>query len=64
MKNVENFSHMNSVQLMEINGGGLAYDLGRIIRFLGLSAGGHPIGTSIAVADWQINAMINEAENG
>ncbi|MEN8202274.1 MAG: hypothetical protein ABFS28_06740 [Bacteroidota bacterium] len=64
MKNVQNFSPLTSDQLMEVNGGGFAYDLGRIIRFIGLSGGGSPIGVTNAILDWQINALINEAENG
>jgi len=62
MKKVENFCLMSTDQLRDINGGGFAYDVGRIIRFLGISAG-QPIGTLNALADWEINKIINEIEN-
>lgn len=64
MKNEENFSQLTTEQAMDINGGGIAYDIGRIIRFIGLWGGGINAGAARAVADWQINALINEAENG
>ena len=63
MKHVKHFSPLTSTQLMETSGGGLAYDVGRIIRFLGISAGQF-VGTANAVVDWQINALVNEIENG
>ena len=63
MKNRETISEMSVEQLREINGGGFAYDVGRILRFIGLSGGGHPGALAYAVTDWQVNAMINEKAN-
>ena len=54
---------MTPGQLRAQNGGGFAYDVGRIIRFLNISAG-TTIGTANALADWTINAIVNEIENG
>jgi len=62
MKKRENISEMTVDQLKEMNGGGFAYDVGRILRFIGLS-GGHPVATAYAITDWQINAMISEDAN-
>jgi len=64
MKNAENFSLLTAEQLIEVNGGGFAYDVGRILRFIGLSGGGSGFGVTTAILDWQINAAINESENG
>ena len=63
MKNKETMSEMSVEQLRELNGGGFAYDVGRILRFIGLSGGGHPGALAYAVTDWQVNAMINEDAN-
>ncbi len=63
MKNRENISEMTVEQLREMNGGGFAYDVGRILRFIGLSGGGHPGALAYAVVDWEVNAMINEDAN-
>lgn len=64
MKNEENFSLMTTEQLMDMNGGGIAYDIGRVIRFIGIWGGGTNAGAIRAITDWQVNAVINEAENG
>jgi len=50
---------MDEGQLVQTSGGGFAYDLGRIIRFIGISGGGSAIGTTMAVTDWIINSAIN-----
>ena len=63
MKNRETMSKMSVEQLRELNGGGFAYDVGRILRFIGLSGGGHPGALAYAVTDWQVNAMLNEMAN-
>ena len=63
MKNRENFKEMTPEQLLDTNGGGFAYDVGRILRFIGLSGGGHPGALAYAVTDWQVNAMIDEMAN-
>ena len=60
MKNTENFSTMDAEQLHDVNGGGFAYDVGRVIRFIGLSVGGqNPYALNYAIADWHLNALIN-----
>jgi hypothetical protein len=63
MKNKETLKEMNTVQLREINGGGFAFDVGRVLRFFALSGGGSPQGLAYALTDWQVNAMINEDVN-
>ncbi len=60
---IEHFTPMGSEQLLETNGGGFAYDVGRVLRFIGMSAGGY-MGPTLAIIDWQITTAINNAENG
>jgi ferredoxin-NADP reductase len=57
-KTMEYFKPMDECQLMQTSGGGFAYDLGRIIRFIGISAGSG-IGTTFAMVDWMVNDVIN-----
>ena len=59
MKNTTLFSTMDAEQLREVNGGGFAFDLGRVIRFIGLTGGG--ANTTYAIIDWIINDAANEA---
>lgn len=60
----EYFESMDSVQLMDINGGGFAYDVGRVIRFLGVSAlCANPISITNGIVDWMVTDIINEAAN-
>jgi hypothetical protein len=54
---IESFTPMGTQQLMETNGGGFAYDVGRILRFLSIAAGGNPIQIANAITDWQVNAI-------
>jgi hypothetical protein len=62
MKTIETITELSTDQAREINGGGFAYDLGRAIRFLGLSGAG--ITVHNALVDWWINDAANTAENG
>ena len=62
MKTTEGFSAINAEQLREVNGGGFAYDIGRIIRFIGLSGGSGMYATH-AIMDWIINDAANKAVN-
>lgn len=59
----ENFTPIGSNELMETSGGGIAYDIGRVLRFIGLY-GGSATSLPYAIADWQINAALNDLENG
>jgi bacteriocin-like protein len=55
------FKLLNEDQLTEINGGGFAYDVGRVIRFFIMAApGNNPAMTSYAINDWVANGMLNE----
>ena len=56
------FTPMNEAMLLEINGGGFAYDVGRALRFL-LLMGPSGTNTAIATCDWIINDVANEAAN-
>jgi hypothetical protein len=59
MKNkIENFTPMGTTQLMETNGGGFAYDVGRVLRFISLMGPNAAI-TAMAISEWQVNATIN-----
>lgn len=58
------FKNLEEKQLLELNGGGFAYDVGRVIRFIGISianGGGTPalgttaLGVEMARMDWEIN---------
>ena len=60
--NFEHFSPITSQELGEINGGGFAYDVGRILRFLSLALPGDGPSIAYAVSDWQINEMINNPD--
>lgn len=61
MENRDLFSTMDAERMKQVNGGGFAYDVGRVIRFIGLSGTGY--NTWYAIIDWEINKAINEAEN-
>ena len=49
MKTTENFQVISTEQLREINGGGFAYDVGRVLRFIGIT---YAEGIYSACADW------------
>ena len=55
--NIENFTSLGTQELLETNGGGFAHDVGRILRFLSIAAGGDPIAIANAITDWQVNAI-------
>ncbi len=57
-KKIEHFAALGSEELLETNGGGFAYDLGRVMRFLSFGPL-TTIGAAQAIIDWQINSMIN-----
>ena len=50
-------------ELVSINGGGFAYDVGRVLRFLSIY-GGNPLKLPEAMTDWYVNDLINKLENG
>ena len=60
MKNIQNLSTMSAEQLMEVNGGGLAYDLGRALRSLAMYCYG---GAAALIADNAYMDTINEYAN-
>jgi len=60
---IEHFTPMGTEQLLETNGGGFAYDVGGVLRFIVIGAGGFA-GPTFAIIDWQTNTIINNAENG
>jgi len=52
---------MGAEQLHEVNGGGFAYDVGRVLRFIALSGGGlNSIALTNAIIDWQITTELNK----
>ena len=59
MKKTQVSSTMDVKQLQETNGGGIAYDIGRLLRFIGLAA---PGGANLvyAVTDWEVTTELNE----
>jgi len=60
MKNeIENFTPIGTRKLMETNGGGFAYDVGRVLRFISLMGPNAGI-TALAISEWQVNATINK----
>ena len=66
MRNInEEFTTLDADQLVVINGGGFAYDVGRVLRFFVMSGGGHdPAMMLNAVGDWIANDVANNAANG
>jgi len=60
----EHFTSINTEKLREINGGGFAYDVGRVIRYFVISGGGiAPIGIATGLADWIGNDVANQIAN-
>jgi hypothetical protein len=57
--NIENFASIGSQELMEINGGGFAFDVGRVLRFIGLALPGDVSSLAHACADWGVRAEKN-----
>ena len=49
-------------ELIDIEGGGLSYDIGRALRFIGINIGygGGTVGISMAIADSIIVELQNE----
>lgn len=52
------FQELSDSELRETAGGSFAYDLGRVIRFLGISGGGMNVGA--AMADWYATSVLNQ----
>jgi hypothetical protein len=60
--NTSDFTELNPEECMALSGGGFAYDVGRIIRWLALGgASATPYGVASATADWIVNDTANEA---
>lgn len=60
MEHMALFKTLDADRLMEINGGGFAYDAGRVLRFLFfVQTYGYPY----ADADWYANQLLNEEAN-
>ena len=57
--NIENFASIGSQELMETNGGGFAFDVGRVLRFIGLALPGDVSSMAHACADWGARAENN-----
>lgn len=55
----ENFTPIGSSELMETNGGGFSFDVGRVLRFFALSMPGDPASIAYALADWEVRAEYN-----
>jgi hypothetical protein len=53
--NIEIFNPMGDQELIKTNGGGFAYDVGRVLRFLAIALPGTAISVTNAITDWQIN---------
>jgi hypothetical protein len=65
MKNLtEHFSALDTDKLVSTSGGGFAYDVGRFLRFIAKSGGClDPIMRTMAIADWIVNDVANDAYN-
>jgi hypothetical protein len=54
------FRSLDAHQLAEINGGGFAYDVGRLLRFISIvGLGQNPILNAKALGDWIVNDTVN-----
>lgn len=60
MEPIVQFRTLDTDRLMEINGGGFAYDVGRTLRFVYLY---YTYGYLTADADWYANKLLNEEAN-
>ena len=61
MKKIENLKEMTVEQLMEMNGGGFAYDVGRFLRYIAL--GGTTANPMNAYVDFVVNEIVNDIVN-
>ena len=61
MKNRENLLEMTTEQLMEMSGGGFAYDVGRFLRYIAL--GGTTANPRNAYVDFVVNEIVNDIVN-
>lgn len=52
-----NICELSDAEVHAIEGGSLAYQVGRVIRFIGISGGGSNVGA--AMADWYATSVIN-----
>ena len=66
MRNIsDEFTTLDANQLVMINGGGFAYDVGRVLRFFAISGGClNPVMMLNAMGDWIVNDLANDAVNG
>ncbi len=53
-------TELDAIELEAVSGGDLAYDVGRLVRFVYLSGGGIFAGN--ALADWAATQAINNAK--
>ena len=60
MENTAHFSTMDAGQMRQVNGGGFAYDVGRVLRFLSIAGNGIGGTATLAIIDWEVNKIINE----
>ena len=60
MKTDQKYSVIDKSQLTTINGGGFAYDFGRVLRFIGIANSPYVGAVSVAIFDWEVNKIINE----
>lgn len=63
MENTTLFSTMDAGQMRQVNGGGFAYDVGRVLRFISIAGLNNGPLTALALADWDVNKALNEMEN-
>lgn len=60
-KNIEHFAALGFEELLETNGGGFAYDLGRVLRFIGNALPGDLVSVNYAIGDWYATTLMNNA---
>lgn len=59
--NIEHFALLSSEELLETNGGGFAYDFGRVLRFIAKAMPGDPGSIAYASGDWYATTLINNS---
>ena len=58
--NIEHFSPIGSEELLETNGGGFAYDFGRVLRYFAIAMPGNMVSIANANVDWIITDVLND----
>jgi hypothetical protein len=51
---------LSDSETMNVSGGSFAYDVGRVLRFIGIASSNQVYGVGLACIDWCITSALNE----